>query len=248
MSELPEVYVISLDRATRRREQFRAECDRIGLPYHIFRGVDGREQEVALRELADEKSWNLNMGAPLSAGHMGCYASHVQLWEQIGQGEDDIVLICEDDVTFHDDFMEALGAALEVSGDWDICRFAKIRAKGPVKVRQIGSYTLNAYWGPFTGNACYLIKRETAQKLAASFWPMSRAHDHELNRFFHYDIRLMGLEPFAASPRDEDESFITGRAMSDAKKFPKWKRLPYYGQKLANYVRRLIWLKRRGYL
>ena len=67
MSKLPEVYVISLDRATRRREQFQAECDRIGLTYQIFSGVDGREREAELRERTDERLWNLNMGAPLSA-------------------------------------------------------------------------------------------------------------------------------------------------------------------------------------
>ena len=247
-NQLPQVYVITLDRAILRQEQFNAEANRIGLSYSIFRGIDGRAQETELRNLTDEPAWNRNMGAPLSAGHMGCYASHVQLWEQVGNGDDDIVLICEDDVTFHADFQLALQAALDVQAEWDICRFAKIRAKGPLKVKQIGEYRLNAYWGPFTGNACYLIKRETAKKLARSFWPITRAHDHELNRFFEYDIRLMGLEPFAASPRDENESFITGTAMSEATKFPKWKRLPYYGQKLMNYVRRLRWLKRRGYL
>lgn len=246
-AKLP-AHVISLDRANHRRLQFEREANRIGLSYSIFRGIDGRAQETELRNLTDEPAWNRNMGAPLSAGHMGCYASHVQLWEQIGKGDDDIVLVCEDDVTFHDDFQVALQAALEVQNEWDICRFAKIRAKGPIKVEQIGEYRLNAYWGPFTGNACYLIKRETARKLASSFYPISRAHDHELNRFFEYDIRLMGLEPFAASPRDENESFITGTAMSEAKKFRKWRRIPYYAQKLMNYVRRLLWLKKKGYL
>lgn len=246
-TKLP-AYVISLDRATHRQLQFEREADRIGLSYLVFRGIDGREQETELRNLTDEPAWKRNMGAPLSAGHMGCYASHVQLWEQIGNGDDDVVLICEDDVTFHYDFLIALQTALDLKDEWDICRFAKIRAKGPIKVKQTGDYTLNAYWGPFTGNACYLITRATAKKLASSFYPISRAHDHELNRFFVYDIRLMGLEPFAASPRDENESFITGTAMSEAKKFPKWRRIPYYAQKLMNYVRRLLWLKKRGYL
>lgn len=246
--EPPQAFVINLERAWQRRERFELEASRIGLSYSIFQGIDGRAQETTLRPLTNEPAWNRNMGAPLSAGHMGCYASHVQLWEQIGRGNDDIVLVCEDDVAFHDDFQLALQAALEVQNEWDICRFAKIRAKGPIKVKQIHEYTLNAYWGPFTGNACYLIKRETARKLASSFYPISRAHDHELNRFFEYDIRLMGLEPFAASPRDENESFITGTAMSEAKKFRKWRRVPYYAQKLMNYVRRLLWLKKKGYL
>lgn len=242
------VVVISLERAVKRLERFGAECAKHGFTYSVFTGVDGKAEYDALLQKTDVAGWKRHMGAPLSAGHLGCYASHVELWGQVGAGSDEIVLICEDDVVFHDDFPEAVQAALKVSDNWDICRFAKIRAKGAITQGTVDGYRLNAYWGPFTGNACYLIKRDLAARLARDFWPISRAHDHELNRFFHYDFRLMGLEPFAAHPDDQNESFITGSSMSDAKKFPKYKRLPYYRQKLANYVRRLIWLRKRGLL
>lgn len=242
------VRVISLARAVARQERFAAECARLGIDYALFTGVDGRAELDRLMQQTDVPGWHSHMGAPIAAGHLGCYASHVQLWQDIGNGPDDIVLVCEDDVVFHDDFPAAVQAALKVAGQWDICRFAKIRAKGAICQGTVDGYRLNAYWGPFTGNACYLIKRDLAARLARDFWPISRAHDHELNRFFAYDFRLMGLEPFAAHPEDKAESYITGQAMSEAKKFPKYKRLPYYVQKLANYVRRLIWLGRRGML
>jgi glycosyl transferase, family 25 len=58
----------------------------------------------------------------------------------------------------------------------------------------------------------------------------------------------MGLEPFAARPEDHGESFISGRSMSDARKFPAWRRLPHYAQKAANYLRRILWLGRNGML
>jgi len=85
-----------------------------------------------------------------------------------------------------------------------------------------------------------------AARLADSFLPIRRAHDHELNRFFFYNIRLMGLEPFAAQPQDDGKSFITGKDMALARKFPFFRRLPHYVQKLANYVRRIDWLARHG--
>lgn len=242
------VRVISLARATARQERFAAECARLGISYSVFDGVDGRAEQDRLLQQTDAPAWYRNMGAPIAPGHLGCYASHVQLWQEIGQGAAEIVLICEDDVVFHDDFPAAVQAALKTAAHWDICRFAKIRAKGAIPQGSVDGYHLNAYWGPFTGNACYLIKRDLAARLAQSFLPISRAHDHELNRFFVYDFRLMGLEPFAAHPEDKAESFITGQAMTEAKKFPKYRRLPYYAQKAANYLRRLIWLGRRGML
>ena len=39
-------------------------------------------------------------------------------------------------------------------------------AKWPVTQARLGRYRLNAYVGPFTGNACYLIHREVAARLA----------------------------------------------------------------------------------
>jgi glycosyl transferase family 25 len=241
-------YVISLARAIDRQARVGETFARAGLNFELFEGVDGRAEEAELLTQTDRAAWARNMGAPIAAGHLGCYASHVRLWDQIGQGVHDIVLVCEDDVVLGDDFPKALTAALDGQAHWDIVRFAKIRAKGGVSQGQLDGYRLNAYWGPFTGNACYLIKRETAARLAQKFYPIRRAHDHELNRFFHYDFRLMGLEPFAAHPEDQDESFITGTAMDDVRKFPKYKRLPYYGQKAANYLRRLFWLGKRGML
>ena len=247
VEDLP-VFVISLARATERRAHVAAEFERAGLEYTLFEGIDGRKEETALLARTDTDAWQRNMGGPVVLGHLGCYASHVALWERIGAGPDGVVLVCEDDVTLRPDFREALEAALSCAMDWDICRLARVRAKGPITLRHIGRFRLNAYWGPFTGNACYLIRRETAARLAQEFWPIRRAHDHELNRFFVYDIRLMGLEPFAARPEDHGESFITGRAMRGAPKFATWRRLPHYVQKAANYLRRIVWLGRQGFL
>ena len=242
------VRVISLARAERRRGQVSAEFARLGMDFGFFDGVDGRAEEARLMGVTSPEAWRRNMGGPTAPGHLGCYASHVALWAEIGAGADEIVLVCEDDVMLHDDFPQALAAALAVKCHWDIVRFAKVRAKLPVVQGTVGPYRLNAYVGPFTGNACYLIKRDVARRLAEEFWPIQRAHDHELNRFFVHDIRLLGLEPFAAHAQDEGESFITGHAMADARKFPWYRRLPYYRQKAANYLRRIAWLARHGML
>jgi glycosyl transferase family 25 len=172
--------------------------------------------------------------------------SHVQLWRQVATGDDAIALICEDDVVFSSKFPDALVSALSMQSQWDIVRFSCVRAKGKLLQAVSGEFSLNAYWGPFTGNGCYLIKRDVAARLADSFLPIRRAHDHELNRFFFYNIRLMGLEPFTAQPQDDGKSFITGKDMALARKFPFYRRLPHYVQKLMNYGRRIDWLFRRG--
>ncbi len=248
LSDPIPTFVISLPQAKERQQRVAHEFAKIGLDYAIWPGVDGRANFDALLAQTDAAAWARNMGAPLSAGHLGCYAAHVGLWQHVAQIDAPAVLICEDDVTFRPDFPQALAAGVSAVAEWDVLRLACLRAKRPVAIRPVGRYRLTAFWGPFTGNACYLIRPTVAARLAARFYPICRAHDHEMNRFFDHEYRLFGLMPFAAAPDDGQESFITGTAMSEAVKFPKWRRLPHYGQKLANYARRRAWLAREGYL
>jgi glycosyl transferase family 25 len=246
MSQPIPIYVISLARAKQRRIRVSSEFERVGLDYSIYEGIDGELSSAELLQNFDIRAWTHNMGGPLSLGHLGCYMSHVQLWRQVANRDDAIVLICEDDVIFSSEFSDALVAALSMQSQWDIVRFSCVRAKGKLLQAVSGEFSLNAYWGPFTGNGCYLIKRDVAARLAVSFLPIRRAHDHELNRFFFYNIRLMGLEPFTAQPQDDGKSFITGKDMALASKFPFYRRLPHYLQKLMNYGRRIDWLVRHG--
>jgi glycosyl transferase family 25 len=246
MTQPIPIYVISLARAKQRRIRVASEFERVGLEYAIYEGIDGQLSSQELLALFDSRAWTRNMGGPLSLGHLGCYMSHVQLWRQVATGDDAIALICEDDVVFSSEFPNALLSALSMQSQWDIVRFSCVRAKGKLLQAVSGEFSLNAYWGPFTGNGCYLIKRDVASRLADSFLPIRRAHDHELNRFFFYNIRLMGLEPFTAQPQDDGKSFITGKDMALASKFPFHRRLPHYVQKLGNYVRRIDWLARHG--
>jgi glycosyl transferase family 25 len=154
----------------------------------------------------------------------------------------------EDDVVFHEDFLEGLSIALDLSDDWDLIRFNCVRAKIPIYQRKAGRYNLNAYIGPFTGNGCYLIKKETAARLLPRLWPQRRALDHELNRFFEHDFRQFGLEPFPSHVDDKNISSITGINYAAVEKFTLWNRRFYYRTKIFNYFRRFFWLLRRGFL
>jgi glycosyl transferase family 25 len=240
-----DIYVISLPDAHDRRERVQREFSSLGLHFQFFNGVDANSWREQLLSNTDVELWERNMGAKLTMGHLGCYMAHVDLWKKVSFLNKP-VLICEDDVTFSKNFLEALENALGLQDAWDICRFSKIRAIGPITVQRLENFELNYYWGPFTGNACYLIHPLVAKKLSHSFLPITRAHDHELNRFFVHDIRLTGLEPFSASPVDHGLSYITGDGNDNVHKLHKLKRVPHYFLKLSNYVRRFIWLWMNG--
>ncbi|MEM9788549.1 MAG: glycosyltransferase family 25 protein [Pseudomonadota bacterium] len=242
------IWLINLDRDAKRLAGMEAQLDAMGLDYTRFPAIYGKDHAAELAKRADADAYARNMGSPILPGKMGCYASHIAVWEAFLASKHKVALILEDDVVFHDDFLESLDLALAAAAHWDTVRFNCVRAKMPVSQGKIGRYTLNAYIGPFTGNATYLLKRDVAERLLPNLWPQTRAFDHELNRFFRHDFRQFGLEPFSSHVDDGNVSSITGTGFALVGKFKWYKRLPHYRLKAANYFRRAAWLARKGRL
>lgn len=240
------IWLINLPTDVSRRSAMERQLTKLGLSWNLFPAINGKARRDDLLIRADVDAYQRNMGMTLLPGKLGVYASHLAVWEAFIASDLDVGLILEDDVVFHDDFIEALSTALAGRDHWDLVRFNAIRAKLPVTQGTLGKYRLNAYIGPFTGNACYLIKKAVGQKLVSGLWPQTRALDHELNRFFIHDYRQRGLEPFASHPDDQNVSTITGVGFANVKKFRWYSRLPHYRLKSANYLRRLLYLFSTG--
>ena len=152
-----------------------------------------------------------------------------------------VALVLEDDCVFHPDFLDAIDLALQIRLCWDFLQLNAIRAKRRFRQGKIGPYILNAYAGPATGTGTYLVNRATATKLLPAVLPVTRPIDHEINRFFRYDFRLFGLEPFPSYSDDGGESQITGTGFADVRKFRSYRRMPNDLLSPGNYLRRVIW-------
>jgi glycosyl transferase family 25 len=242
------VWVINLDQDSDRMAAMANQLDGLQLPFTRFSAIYGKDHYDTLIQNADKAAYQRNMGSNLLPGKLGVFASHTKVWEDFVASDHDIALILEDDVVFHDDFLHSVDLALANADRWDTLRFNCIRAKMPVPQGKIGEYALNAYIGPFTGNACYLIHKSVAKRILPGLWPQTRAFDHELNRFYKHDFRQFGLEPFSTHVDDGGTSSITGIAHGLRRKLPPLQRLPHYRLKAANYFRRFFWLAKHGHL
>jgi glycosyl transferase family 25 len=246
--DLP-VWLISLPRATARRTRMQQRLAALGLNYTIIDGVDGVAEAERLLVNTDIPQFERNMGRKILIGGLGCYHSHLLVWEHFLASKQPVALILEDDVVFHDDFLYALRLSLAAQSHWDFLKLNKIRAKLPICQGMIGPYRLNAYIGPATGTGAYLINRATAAKLLPAMRRVSRATDHEINRFFTHDFRLRGLEGFPSHVEDGPSLIATGDGgYSAVRKFSFYRRLPNYRLRAANYLRRIVWLFRHGEL
>ena len=240
--------LINLPRSVERREKMEQRLAALGLPYELLLAVDGRADWERLLPSVDVKAFERHVGRDVLPGEVGCYHSHLQAWRRLVASDAQVLLVLEDDVVFHDDFVDALRTALRGRAHWDMLKLAKIRAKQPVCQGLLGPYRLNAYLGASTGFGAYLVQRETAQRLLPALLPIVAPIDRELEQVHRHDVRHFGLEPFPCHPQDEGQSTITGERFSAVKRYPLYRRWTKYAEQARNFLGRARYLARCGRL
>ena len=242
------VLLINLPRSTDRRARMEQRLAALGLDYELLPAVDGRAQWEQLMPSVDLPAFQRHAGGDVLPGEIGCYHSHLQAWQRLVASDAQVLLVLEDDMVFHDDFMDALRVALRGRAHWDMLKLAKIRAKQPVCQGLLGPYRLNACIGAFTGFGAYLIQRETAQRLLPQMLPIRAPIDRELEQVHRHDLRHFSLEPFPAHPQDEGQSTITGERFSHVRRYPLSRRWTKYAEQTRNLFGRIVYLARTGRL
>lgn len=241
-------YCINLDRATSRWDQMQPRLAALGLSVERFSAVDGRADPGRIAAALDEAAFRRCMGREALATEVGCYLSHLAVWQRFVDTGKPVALVMEDDVVFHDDFLPALDAALAAADRWDMLKLNRIRAKLPVRQGKAGNWDLNAYLGPATGFGAYMITRELAGRLLPRMLPVRMPVDYEGTRWWAHDFRLLGLEPFPSHVDDGGVSTISGPRQAGATKPPRYRRLGNYAMRAGNYFRRFWAMLRRGML
>ncbi|WP_071795805.1 glycosyltransferase family 25 protein [Natronohydrobacter thiooxidans] len=228
-------YCINLDRAEERWAQMQLRLERLGLPVERFPAIDGRALSRVQLGILDASAFRRNMGRDALPAELGCYLSHLGVWQEFLDTGKPVALVLEDDVVFHEDFLQALDAALAAIEDWDMLKLNRIRAKLPVRRACAGKWVLNAYLGPATGTGAYLITRDLAWRLLPKMLPMRMPVDYEGTRWWAHDFRLLGLEPWPSHVDDGGVSTINGPGHAEAVKAPPHKRLGNYAMRAGNY-------------
>lgn len=232
------IWLINLPRSVSRLQAMVAQLDRLALPYDRFLAIDGRAEWDRLLPKIDVSAFRRNTGREVLPGEIGCYMSHLGVWQELLDSPYDVGLVLEDDVVFHKDFLPALGLAVAARGQWDMLKLNCIRAKFPIAQTQIGPYRLNAFIGSFTGMGAYLLTRDCASRLLPSMLPIRRPIDHELDRIDLTAFRHFALQPFPSHVDDGNQSTITGIGFSDVRKRRWYQRLPVYvGRAKALFVK-----------
>jgi glycosyl transferase family 25 len=161
--------VINLDRDRPRLNSVAAEFARCGMTFERFSAVDGLAVPAALRPYffgADSRP------APtLTRGEIGCYASHMALWQRIASGQyPAVMLICEDDIELPESFEHLLAAILAGAPEgWDVIRLSAPSRRPTWPVGPVcEGHQLVRYSKVPSLLGAYLVSRRGARKLLKS--------------------------------------------------------------------------------
>ncbi len=230
----PSIFVISLPRDTGRRRQVACQLRSFGLPWTIFDAFDGLGG-AAIFEAIDRRGFLLNTGRSVTAGEIGCFASHRGLWQRCAAGERPFCIL-EDDCRLQDRFPRALKAAGSLADRYGFIRLQhETRARKRVVACQDG-FELHRYTRMANSTLAYVVSPNAATRLLAASSIMDAPVDILIKRFWRHGQALHGLTPYSASESDLSANTSIGLRNPAAKNL---------SERLGRTTTRLRWLYRR---
>ncbi|HYD73188.1 MAG TPA: glycosyltransferase family 25 protein [Candidatus Binatia bacterium] len=188
--------VINLDGDDARLRHMQKELERAGLAFERFAAVRGADVPAALRPYFTESP------SPriLSAGEVGCYASHLAVCRRIADGEMAApVLVLEDDVCLAKDFANALDALLQaLPAKWDLVRLSNDPKHACLVIADlIPGRKLVRYSKVPTSAGAILWNRSGAEKFLRRHSRMLPL-DQDLRMAWMWDLDTYGVVPAPA--------------------------------------------------
>ncbi len=132
----------------------------------------------------------------LTAGEIGCFASHAALWRELADGGAEAMVVLEDDLLIDPGFFAQLPTVVAALAEHP---FVRLHAKAPVAARVIGRVAgrhVVRYRGIAFGTQGYILRREGARRWLGSICSVVRPVDDEIDRFWVHGVPNVGIYPF----------------------------------------------------
>ena len=187
------IVVINLDRDPQRLAYMRSQLDDLGLSFTRFPGIVGAALPDELRHYfgPSEESF-------LSAGEIGCYASHMAVYEAVENGSIAApVLVLEDDVALPDDLPALLKELCRaLPADWDFVRLSSPSKRAYVVERKLESSdrALVRYSISPGSNGALLVSASGARKFRKRI-VRQLPIDQDNRLLWEFDLKLYGVVP-----------------------------------------------------
>ena len=192
------VHVINLEASVTRRAKIEQRLRELGVDYSIAPGVAGHDGYTYFEDCDLWRYW-LNTGRSPSDGEIGCYASHLRLWQLCATSGKPLVVM-EDDA----DPLPTLPAALEEARHL-INRYGFLRLEydgpgRPARTRRIeaaGAFSVHYFAKYPYGAMCYALSPAVAFAFADKSRIVRAPVDQFIKRCWEHGRPLYGLLPYS---------------------------------------------------
>ena len=196
-----KILYINLDRRPDRNEHMKSELKKINFSGKVERisAVDGRTlkyldiknllSDNAINQFFDTTDRKFAPGSYMSKGAAGCALSHYKCWLNILNGNDEKVLILEDDIRVDIDFNKKIKYYLTKIPDYDLLYIGFHKSRKSKKYNEI-LHTPGVVGGLF-GLFGYIVNKNIAKRLIDIF-PIEGQIDSKITKIFK-DIKVYHL-------------------------------------------------------
>jgi glycosyl transferase family 25 len=199
------VFVISLERATERREYMADLVSRLGLTAEFVSAVDGKQLSPEQRARYSSRRARRIYGCEMTDSEIGCYMSHLAIYNRMIEEDIETVLVLEDDISCVADLRGVLDEVIRLPRDaWQVIRLqssktsitepANGRGQGE-RIVGVGERDIYRIRTSILGGCAYLIRRPAAEAMLLRSGRIDMPIDQTLDRYWENGIVPYVLRP-----------------------------------------------------
>jgi GR25 family glycosyltransferase involved in LPS biosynthesis len=166
-----KIYCVNLDCDQERFKYVKTQFEKHNLEVTRFPGILGSEiKQEEYPEYIKKDSILLKN----KCGSVGCYLSHIKIWDQILKSDDiNQALILEDDIDLDSDFNQKLEQYYQqVPKNWDLIYLGTGKMKGFNITNKIMKPKVGNFVGHNNGTFGYIVKKSSIPKLKKLILPI----------------------------------------------------------------------------
>ncbi|ENO91852.1 glycosyl transferase [Thauera sp. 28] len=210
-----DVFVVNMARSRDRLERMSALLEDTGLSFERFEAVDGSVEDVSK---CYDSAKQLSSGyRDLSRAELGCYLSHVRLWEKAAERSSGFVVVLEDDIDIEGGIAQLLEGVAGLQCSWDLIRLAGLGEVPYVRLGHLDqNHELVALMRGSTGTQGYCISPDGARKLLAKALPITMPVDVYIDYDWISGIQTLAIMPYPVQENREISSTISGQRVASS--------------------------------
>lgn len=192
-----EAVVVNLAAQPARWATARQRFEAVGLPMR-FNAVTGRSMRGKEREPLYSPTLNSRQYyRSLQPGEIGCYASHLHIWQSLVRSNQQALAVFEDDVQPDRALPDVLSAIERMPVPWDMVKLIGWRRENVrSRLALLPQCQLIQYQRVPSFTSAYVITRQAAQKLLARRLPFGRPVDDDLRYWWECGLHVLGVQPY----------------------------------------------------